>query len=145
MGVKCLNKYLKKKVKSGIRPIHLNELKGKTIAIDTSIYLYEFNIDDQLIYNFIKMLNILNKFDITPIFVFDGPPPKEKLLCFKNNKNITQTNKHDSNSNKITKEKSTFEKINHLNEIFSFLSHEINNPISSIRLAADLIKKKYIF
>ncbi len=46
--------------------------------------------------------------------------------------------------NKITKEKSTFEKINHLNEIFSFLSHEINNPISSIRLAADLIKKKYI-
>ena len=27
--------------------------------------------------------------------------------------------------------------------IFSFLSHEINNPISSIKLASDLIKKNY--
>ena len=44
---------------------------------------------------------------------------------------------------KITKEKSTFEKMNYLNEIFSFLSHEINNPISSIKLASDLIKKRY--
>jgi len=44
---------------------------------------------------------------------------------------------------KITKEKSNFKKINHLHEIFSFLSHEINNPISSIKLASDLIKKRY--
>ena len=33
--------------------------------------------------------------------------------------------------------------MNYLNEIFSFLSHEINNPISSIKLASDLIKKNY--
>ena len=44
---------------------------------------------------------------------------------------------------KITKEKSTFEKMNYLNDIFAFLSHEINNPISSIKLASDLIKKRY--
>jgi len=44
---------------------------------------------------------------------------------------------------KTTKEKSTFEKMNYLNEIFSFLSHEVNNPISSIKLASDLIKKRY--
>ena len=44
---------------------------------------------------------------------------------------------------KITKEQNTFEKMKHLNEIFSFLSHEINNPISSIKLASDLIKKRY--
>ena len=44
---------------------------------------------------------------------------------------------------KVTKEKSNFEKMNYLNEIFSFLSHEINNPISSIKLASDLIKKRY--
>jgi len=44
---------------------------------------------------------------------------------------------------KITNEKNTFEKMKHLNEIFSFLSHEINNPISSIKLASDLIKKRY--
>ena len=45
--------------------------------------------------------------------------------------------------NKVTKAKSDFEQINHFDEIFSFLSHEINNPISSIKLASDLIKKKY--
>ena len=44
---------------------------------------------------------------------------------------------------KVTKEKGTFEKMNYLDEIFSFLSHEINNPISSIKLASDLIKKRY--
>ena len=44
---------------------------------------------------------------------------------------------------KITKENKIFKKTNYLNEIFSFLSHEINNPISSIRLASDLIRKKY--
>ncbi len=44
---------------------------------------------------------------------------------------------------KITKEKSFSENMNHLNEIFSFVSHEINNPISSIKLASDLIKKRY--
>ncbi len=45
---------------------------------------------------------------------------------------------------KVTSEKRTFEKMNYLNDIFSFLSHEINNPISSIKLASDLIKKRYV-
>ena len=44
---------------------------------------------------------------------------------------------------KVTKPKSTSEKMDYLNGIFSFLSHEINNPISSIKLASDLIKKRY--
>ncbi len=30
------------------------------------------------------------------------------------------------------------------NEIFSILSHEVNNPISSIKLASDLIEKRYV-
>ena len=44
---------------------------------------------------------------------------------------------------KVTKQKNTLEKMNYLNDIFSFLSHEVNNPISSIKLASDLIKKRY--
>lgn len=32
----------------------------------------------------------------------------------------------------------------HFSEVFSILSHEINNPISSIRLASDLIRKRYV-
>ncbi len=30
------------------------------------------------------------------------------------------------------------------NEIFAIISHEVNNPISSIKLASDLIKKRYV-
>ena len=33
--------------------------------------------------------------------------------------------------------------MNYLDEIFSVLSHEVNNPISSIKLASDLIKKRH--
>ena len=45
--------------------------------------------------------------------------------------------------NKVIKETGFSDKMNYINEIFSILSHEINNPISSIKLASDLIKKKY--
>ena len=45
--------------------------------------------------------------------------------------------------NKVPKENISIDKMKHINEIFSILSHEINNPISSIKLASDLIKKKY--
>ena len=44
---------------------------------------------------------------------------------------------------KVTSEKNTSEKMNYINDVFSFLSHEVNNPISSIKLASDLIKKRY--
>ena len=44
---------------------------------------------------------------------------------------------------KVAKENSIFEELNYLDEIFSVLSHEVNNPISSIKLAADLIKKRH--
>ena len=45
--------------------------------------------------------------------------------------------------NKAMKANTISDGMDYLNEIFSVLSHEINNPISSIKLAADLIKKKY--
>ena len=45
--------------------------------------------------------------------------------------------------NKVIKKNFDSNAMSYLNEIFSILSHEINNPISSIQLASDLIKKKY--
>lgn len=35
--------------------------------------------------------------------------------------------------------------LSYFNEVFSILSHEINNPISSIKLASDLISKRYAY
>ena len=45
--------------------------------------------------------------------------------------------------NKVIEQNTAPNEINYLNEIFSVLSHEVNNPISSIKLATDLIKKNY--
>ena len=49
MGIKNLNKYLYEKCgKTSISKKHLSEISGKTIVIDTSIYLYQFLWQDQL-------------------------------------------------------------------------------------------------
>lgn len=51
---------------------------GKTIVIDTSIYLYKFMENAMLIENMYLLISILHHYNTTPIFVFDGKPPKEK-------------------------------------------------------------------
>jgi len=53
-------------------------LKGKTVVIDTSIYLYKFLQDDALMPNFKQFINLFGQYHIRPIFIFDGKPPPEK-------------------------------------------------------------------
>jgi len=79
MGIHNLNKLLMEKCnKENIRKMHLSELKGKTIAVDTSIYLYKFMADNTLTEHFYLMISLFRHYNIVPIFVFDGKPPKEK-------------------------------------------------------------------
>jgi flap endonuclease-1 len=56
----------------------MSELSGKKIAIDISIYLYKFSAEDALIENIYLMLSIFKHYNVTPLFIFDGKPPKEK-------------------------------------------------------------------
>ena len=78
MGISRLNFFLKTACKRSIKQISLNELYGKTISIDTSIYLYKFKAQGGIIDNFYRMCCLFKKHNITPIFVFDGKPPPEK-------------------------------------------------------------------
>jgi flap endonuclease-1 len=79
MGIHNLNKLLLDKCKkTNIRKTHLSELSGKTIAIDTSIYLYKFMADNTLTEHFYLMISLFRNYNIVPIFVFDGKPPKAK-------------------------------------------------------------------
>ena len=87
MGIKHLNSYLKKHCSKGINKISLKKLSGKKIAIDTSIYLYRFLAENALIENFKLMISIFRDLNITPLFVFDGKPPKEKYELLKERKN----------------------------------------------------------
>jgi len=78
MGVRMLNKYLKEYSSGAIKEITLNDLKNKKIAVDISIFLYQFKGSDSLLENFYKMIVLFRDYHIVPIFVFDGTPPEEK-------------------------------------------------------------------
>ena len=79
MGIKHLNKYLKTNCsEESIKHIELSYLENKIIAIDTSIYLYQFDVEDKLIENMQSFIAILKNHNICPIFIFDGKPPNEK-------------------------------------------------------------------
>jgi flap endonuclease-1 len=78
MGVKMLNKYLKEYSKGGIKEIPLSNMRHKRIAIDTSIFLYQFKGDDALLENMLRMLETFRRNHIVPVYIFDGTPPEEK-------------------------------------------------------------------
>jgi len=93
MGIKHLNKLLVDKCKkSSICKQGLGILRDKTIVIDTSIYMYKYHAQDALIENFYSMISLFHKYNITPLFVFDGKPPVEKYELLKQRK----ANKQDA-------------------------------------------------
>jgi len=86
MGIKHLNQYLQNNCKNSIKQIGFSELKYKKIVIDTSIYLYRFLGENALLENFYLMISIFREYNIIPLFVFDGKPPKEKYNLLKKRK-----------------------------------------------------------
>ena len=78
MGIQYLNRILRTYAPDGIKQISLYSLKFKTIAVDTSIYLYRYQAENCLIENIYLMISLFKYYKITPIFVFDGKPPPEK-------------------------------------------------------------------
>lgn len=79
MGVKSLNTLISSYTTNGEKKIHLSKFKGYKLAIDTNVYLYKYLYGKSNHINGIFfMINKLKKFDIEPIFIFDGKPPEEK-------------------------------------------------------------------
>ena len=94
MGIPKLNRYLNDNCNKGsIKKTHLKTLKGKTLVIDTSIYLYKFISNGDLLEQMYLFISILKSYDIIPIFIFDGKPPPEKrelLLKRHNDKKVVE-------------------------------------------------------
>ena len=87
MGVKCLNRYLTQQCqKTSIEKQHISYLRGKKIVIDTSIYLYKYRSQESLQESFYNMISMFRKYEITPLFIFDGKPPPEKMDALKERK-----------------------------------------------------------
>ncbi len=79
MGIKNLKVILTQKCGNAINTRKLDCYRGMTLGIDLSIFLYKYlyNNDDH-IEGLSRLILRLLKNQITPIFVFDGKPPKEK-------------------------------------------------------------------
>jgi len=101
MGIRYLNKYFVENCKECIQLMHMNELYGKTIVVDISIYLYKYQMSDSLIENMYLMLSLFECHDITPIFIFDGKPPVEKMDVL--NKRYHEKVKAESEYNELYK------------------------------------------
>jgi flap endonuclease-1 len=97
MGIKNLTVILNQKCKSAINTRHLDNYSGMILGIDLSIFLYKYlyNNNDH-IEGLTRLILRLLKNNITPLFVFDGKPPKEKdetLLVRKEKRNILNNKK----------------------------------------------------
>jgi|UniRef100_A0A6C0IN43 flap endonuclease-1 len=79
MGIRYLNTYIKNNCSHGLSNVNIRSLAGNSLAIDTSIYMYKYEMDNKLIENITRLVNLFIINRITPIFIFDGKPPEEKL------------------------------------------------------------------
>ena len=79
MGIKNLRIILNQKCKLAINTRKLDSYRGMILGIDLSIFLYKYlyNNDDH-IEGLTRLILRLLKNQITPLFIFDGKPPKEK-------------------------------------------------------------------
>lgn len=82
MGVKNLTKFLKKH--DVYDTFHVSVLRYSKIAIDVPVFMYKFKSafppnDCAWLGSFINFIAHLRKWDIHPIFVFEGKSPVEKM------------------------------------------------------------------
>ncbi|MGI9554444.1 MAG: hypothetical protein ACR2M6_00615 [Vampirovibrionia bacterium] len=79
MGVRMLNRYLREYSNDAMKQISISELSGKKLAIDISIFMYQYKGNNSLLENMTKMIMLFRDYHVVPIFVFDGIPPDEKM------------------------------------------------------------------
>lgn len=83
MGIKDLNTFLKKQTTRGIQLRSFELLRNKSVAVDISIYIYRYSVNNLLIENIYLMLLMFREYQIKPIFIFDGKTPIEKKELIK--------------------------------------------------------------
>lgn len=82
MGIHNLNQILQKYAPNCYQTIHLSELSEKKIAVDISLYFYKYKSSsgERWIENFLGMIQCLRKWNIHPVFIYDGKAPQEKFI-----------------------------------------------------------------
>jgi len=78
MGIRNLNRFIQQRCPECSSRIHLRDLSGKRIAVDTSIYMYRYSGEGALLENMYLMASVFRYYNIHAVFIFDGPPPPQK-------------------------------------------------------------------
>ena len=150
MGIKSLTKLIKENAKDSIETKKLYQLSGKKVAIDISIFIYQYLMNvrhnNELLTNdkgkvtshisgiFYKTVNYLT-LGIEPIYVFDGKPPDNKSDVIKERNKKAENAKKKLMTSSDEKDKIKYEK----------LSVRMNKGhIDDIKILLNLMGIKYI-
>lgn len=130
MGIKHLNRYLLDECSEhSIRNIHFAEFSNQIIIIDTSIYMYKFLEKNALLENMYLFISLFRKYNITPIFIFDGKPPPEK-------KDLLEKRRIDK--------KNAEDKFQQLQKKCDEIEGEDETAIMELKLEMEELKKQFI-
>lgn len=140
MGIKNLNRFLKEQCGESIKIVHFSDLRGKTIVIDTSIYMYKFVSENALIENVYLMLSVFRNYGITPIFVFDGKPPDDKLELLKQRKQDKMTAEQEY---ELLKKKDSVDAL-YLNELKKQFTYITKKQIADVKTMIRAFNAQYI-
>lgn len=106
MGVRNLNRFIQQRCPNASSRVHLRDLSGKRIAVDTSIYMYRYSGEGALLENMYLMASVFRHYNIHAVFVFDGPPPPQKTEMIEiRKKKKDEAKKQYDTLLKMTKEK----------------------------------------
>jgi flap endonuclease-1 len=130
MGIRHLNKHLRTNCPQSIKCIHMQDLYGKKIAIDISIYLYKYHSENTLLENIYLMLSIFRHYNIIPIFIFDGKPPQEK-------KTLLQKRKENKNNAE--------QEYKHLQTLLHNQNNIDKDEKQEITIAMEKLKKQFVY
>jgi flap endonuclease-1 len=120
MGIKDLNKFIKKHCPECIKEKTIKDFKNKNICIDTSIFLYKYKyLYDNFLIGFVEQIVHLLKNDVTPIYLFDGKPSEEK--------NITIESRREEYQNKNKKIENNDNEVLNMQREIELLTMDINN------------------
>jgi flap endonuclease-1 len=125
MGIHSLTKLISQQSPNSIQHVNLFTLKGKRVAIDTSIFIYKSLINvryngDYLrnkngeimshIYGLFNKIVLLKSYGIEPVFIFDGKPPEEKQAVLNSRNKKVKDYKDKISSTTDLKQKLKLEK-----------------------------------
>ena len=78
MGIKKVKLLFKCILKRYYKKIHFSQLYGKKVSIDIMIYIYKYAAERTIIEGIYLLCSLFKKYNICPIFVFDGKLPEQK-------------------------------------------------------------------